>query len=232
MSTRAARARTAALGALCALAGCADPGPGPLVVFAAASTADVVRSVLEGAVVSVGATSALARQIDSGARPDLLVAADPEWVEWLQGRGAFMVDIVEVASGQMVVVGPVGARGAGLEDRALRVAIADPAHVPAGRYARRALEAVGLWAGLEGRAVRTGDVRAALAAVETGAADRAVVYASDARASARVEVVHAFGLEAAAPTFVVAVLEDRGLEAARALAASPAWADAGFGPPQ
>ncbi|MGB3545303.1 molybdate ABC transporter substrate-binding protein [Rubrivirga sp.] len=234
--------RACALAACFWLVGCATESD-RVVVFAAASTADVVQRALDDqVVVSVGATSTLARQIEQGARADLFVAADPEWVDWLRERDVPIVDVLEVASGRMVVVGPVGAVGSGLEDDALRVAIADPTHVPAGRHAQRALEAVGLWSALEGRAVRTGDVRAALAAVEIGAADRAVVYASDARASSRVEVVRVFDLEVAAPTFVIAVLgdcdpdcvprEDRGLEAARALARSTAWADAGFDPPR
>jgi molybdate transport system substrate-binding protein len=227
--------RGVVLAACCVIAGCGESSE-RVVVFAAASTADVVEEVLgPDVVLSVGATSTLARQIDHGAPADLLVAADREWVDWLRERQAGRVEhVIEVATGEMVVVGPLDAEAGsvgGLEDGTLRLAIADPTHVPAGRYARRALESVGLWEDVSVRAIHTGDVRAALAAVETGAVNRAIVYASDAQASSRVRVLHRFGPTAAVPRFVVAVLDtERGLEVARTLASSPAWSEAGFGP--
>ena len=212
------------------VAGCAD-APAP-VVFAAASTADVATDVLgERAAVSVGATSTLARQIAAGAPADAFVAADPAWIDWLISEGVAVTDRRRVASGEVVVVARTGAPGplAGVLGGAGRVALADPSHVPAGRYARRALETAGMWEAVEPRAVFAADVRAALAAVETGAADRALVYRSDARASGRVRVVFAFG-DAVRPVFEVAALSDEGRALARALAASGAWAEAGFAP--
>jgi molybdate transport system substrate-binding protein len=55
----------------------------------------------------------------------------------------------------------------------------DPAAVPAGVYARHYLEAKGLWKTYEPRIVPTANVRAALVAVANGAADAAIVYATD-----------------------------------------------------
>ncbi|WP_252406267.1 molybdate ABC transporter substrate-binding protein, partial [Escherichia coli] len=69
------------------------------------------------------------------------------------------------------------------------LALADPDAVPAGRYARASLEALGAWDAVNARVVRSESVRAALAFVERGAAPFGIVYATDARASARVEVV-------------------------------------------
>ena len=69
-----------------------------------------------------------------------------------------------------------------------RVAIGDPAAVPAGVYARQYLEKEGLWTAVEPRIVPTGSVRAALAAVESGAADAAIVYRTDARTALRATV--------------------------------------------
>ncbi|HEX6464619.1 MAG TPA: molybdate ABC transporter substrate-binding protein, partial [Vicinamibacterales bacterium] len=62
-----------------------------------------------------------------------------------------------------------------------RIAIGDPAAVPAGVYAKQYLEAQGLWNVIQPRIVPTGSVRAALAAVESGAADAGIVYRTDAR---------------------------------------------------
>ena len=219
------------------LAGCAAPEPGP-VVFAAASTGDVVRAAAPaGAVVSVAASSVLARQIARGAPAAVFVSADPEWVDWLAGQGLEALDRRVVAEGQLVVVGARGTRRAPSLEAALdgvgRVALADPAHVPAGRYARRALERAGLWGDVEARVVGAGDVRAALAAVETGAADRAVVYATDARASARVAVVAVIPPDPGDPIRTeAALLTPEGRGAFEALVeARGSWADAGFLPP-
>jgi molybdate transport system substrate-binding protein len=71
---------------------------------------------------------------------------------------------------------------------ARRLALGDPEAVPAGIYARRWLEGRGLWEHLRGRVVPTLDVRAALAAVESGAADAGIVYRTDAAVSRRVRV--------------------------------------------
>ena len=70
--------------------------------------------------------------------------------------------------------------------------MADPAAVPAGRYGRAALEALGVWAVVEPRVVRSENVRAALALVERGEAPLGIVYATDAAASRKVRVVGVF----------------------------------------
>lgn len=74
-------------------------------------------------------------------------------------------------------------------DPSRRIATADPAAVPAGIYAREALESLELWTTLEPRLIPTVDVRAALALAARGEVDGALVYATDARSSARVRVV-------------------------------------------
>src|SRR5207253_906340 len=66
-----------------------------------------------------------------------------------------------------------------------RIAIGDPAAVPAGAYAKAYLQRIGLWSALEGRFVPTASVRLALAAVESGAVDAAIVYRTDIRAAPR-----------------------------------------------
>lgn len=206
------------------------------VVFAAASTTDVVQGVASqieaetgrAVLVSVGATSTLARQIARGAPADVFVAADPAWVDWLRREGVPVRQRQTVARGRLVVVGPPGSTAADLRAAlAGRIAIADPSHVPAGRYARQSLAAAGLWAEVEPRVVAVGDVRAALAAVEVGAADRAVVYASDACRSARAAVV--WTLPPSDIRFEVARLAtDRGDDVYGSLTRLEVWTAAGF----
>jgi molybdate transport system substrate-binding protein len=73
-----------------------------------------------------------------------------------------------------------------------RIAVADPAHVPAGWYAQQALESLGWWDSLQGLLMPAQDVRTALRLVEIGEADAGIVYATDARQSDKVVVVAEF----------------------------------------
>ncbi len=73
-----------------------------------------------------------------------------------------------------------------------RLALADPAAVPAGKYAKAALTALGVWGGVAAKVAPAENVRAALALVERGAAPLGIVYATDARASKAVRVVGVF----------------------------------------
>lgn len=212
------------------LAGCAEPPR--LVVFAAASTVDVVDAVLDGvpldASVSVASSSVLAHQIAQGAPADVYVTADPGWTDWLIARGISVRRRRVVATGRMVVVGRAAPAVTARQALRGRIAVADPSHVPAGRYARRALQRAKVWDALEPRLIATADVRAALAAVTTGAADRAIVYASEAR-HAGLPIVWAFPPDEAI-RFELAELSAAGAEVFDALAVTPAWAAEGFGP--
>jgi molybdate transport system substrate-binding protein len=100
----------------------------------------------------------------------------------------------EFLSNSLVVIVPAGSSLRVREPRDLlslpRIALADPAAVPAGIYAKKWLEAEGLWDKLSARVVPTLDVRSALAAVETEAAPAGIVYKTDARVSKRVRVVY------------------------------------------
>ena len=73
-----------------------------------------------------------------------------------------------------------------------RLAIGDPAHVPAGVYAKQALEALGLWQGLSGKLAQAANVRAALVLVERGEVAAGIVYETDAAISTRIRVVDLF----------------------------------------
>ena len=170
----------------------ASAGGDAIVVSAAASLSNVLDDV--GRVygqrtgspvaVNVGASNTLARQIAAGARVDLFISADEAQMD------AVADDIVpgtrlDLLSNQLAIAVP--------EDRAhplasardllnpafRRIAIGEPSAVPAGVYAKAYLEKAGLWAPLAMRMVPTGSVRLALAAVERGAADAAIVYRTD-----------------------------------------------------
>ena len=182
---------------------CAQPEGGELLVFAAASLADAMEEVGElyeeesgtRVAFSFGGSQALAQQIASGAPADVFVAAGRQPVDFLVSRGE--VDLVEeaVVRNELVVAVREGSSGIGAmyglsgEDMG-QVAIADPALAPAGVYAREALWTLALWEPLQPRLVFGADVRAALAYLESGNVDAAIVYATDAREAPGVQALN------------------------------------------
>jgi molybdate transport system substrate-binding protein len=130
------------------------------------------------------ASSTLSRQIEAGAPHDVLLSADAANVDRL-GEEVVAASRVTFLGNELVVVVRAGldaplASAADLARLPGKLALAGPA-VPAGRYARAWLEKAGALAAVAPKVVNGDDVRAALALVESGAADAAVVYATDAR---------------------------------------------------
>lgn len=91
-----------------------------------------------------------------------------------------------------------------------RLAMGDPAHVPAGIYGKRALENLGIWKGIENSLAPARDVRAALALVERGETPCGIVYSTDAAGSSKVRVAGIFPLESHPPiVYPVALVNGR-----------------------
>jgi molybdate transport system substrate-binding protein len=155
-------------------------------VFAAASLGDAVVSIMaeyerrtgDRVILSVGASSTLARQIEQGAPADVFLSADEAKMDALQRKG--LIDPAtrrSVLSNKLAIVGD-GIRG----PRDLvgkKVALAEPSSVPAGIYAKAWLTRIGLWDQIAPNVIPTEHVRAALAAVRSGNADAAIVYVTD-----------------------------------------------------
>lgn len=173
-----------------------------VLVFAAASTTDALQELgraftqEHGHTVefAFGASSDLARQAVAGAPADAFLSADTAKMDLVEKAGLVQAGTrVDLLSNRLVVVVPVDSKRqvASAVDlkQVKRVALADPAAVPAGLYAKAWLERAGVWKELEPRVVPSLDVRAALAAVEAGRVDAGVVYATDAALSKRVRVV-------------------------------------------
>lgn len=193
-------------------------------------------------------SGALARQVEQGAPAQVFVSADEAWMDVLDRGGALRPGTRRVlASNRLVLVAPADAAPAplALEPAALsarlgggRLALADTAAVPAGRYAREALGALGLWPVVAGRLAEADSVRGALAYVARGEAPLGIVYATDARVEPRVRVLADFPDGSHAPIrYPAALLRGAGPEAADFLAflsgpeARAVFAGAGFGPP-
>jgi molybdate transport system substrate-binding protein len=147
---------------------------------------------------SFAASSALARQVVSGAPADLFLSADEDWMDAAEEAGALKAGTRrDLLTNAIVLIAPKASTAeVDLADPASfgsgKLAMADPDAVPAGKYGKAALEKMGLWRGLAGKVVRAENVRAALVLVESGEAPLGIVYATDAAASDKVRVVARF----------------------------------------
>ncbi len=179
-----------------------------LVIFAAASTTETVQALAksyeteqhQAVTCSFASSSTLAKQIEQGAPADLFLSADEKWMDYLAGKQAIVAaSRVDLLANELVIVAPIGKpltvkveKGFAIGDAfSGRLAIGDPAAVPAGIYAKEAFTNLGWWEVLSTRLAPAADVRAALKLVELGEADAGVVYATDAKASAKVAVAAA-----------------------------------------
>ncbi len=176
-----------------------------LSVFAAASLTDALGEIAteyekgggDHIVLNLGASSALARQIQEGAPADLFLSADEEKMNALEKRKLLLPGTRKsVLSNTLVIVVPDDSRlkitGAkDLVSPGIRaIALAEPQSVPAGIYAKQYLRKLGIWSKVIDRVVPTENVRAALAVVESGNVDAGIVYKTDAEISKKVKVAY------------------------------------------
>ena len=202
--------RAVTLGAVLAFfAGAALAQPAPLTVFAAASLKNALDEVntafaaqSHGPVrASYAASSALARQIEQGAPVDVFVSADSDWMDYLAQRKLIVVaSRRDVLSNHLALIAPAAStirltiRSAFPLAKALgdgRLAIAGP-EVPAGKYGRASLQALGVLDSVKDRLAPAENVRGALAFVAQGEAPLGIVYDTDAKTEPKVRIVGLF----------------------------------------
>ncbi|ANU08761.1 molybdate ABC transporter substrate-binding protein [Paraurantiacibacter namhicola] len=173
------------------------------VILAAASLQEVLDEAADAyaaggnrrPVLSFSGTPSIARQVLEGSPADAVVLADTLWMDRLVEEGRVTAGDVSVIAGNgLVLVAAPDEEGQLAPPSDLRpfLAIADPDTVPAGRYAKAALQAAGMWQVAEGRMVVTDNVRSVLALVERGEVPLGVVYTTDMLASGKVREVMAF----------------------------------------
>jgi molybdate transport system substrate-binding protein len=201
----------AALAALALVAAIGTAGAEPVKIFAAASLKNALdavaqawtaRDATKSIVASYAASSALAKQIEQGAPADLFLSADNQWMDYLAEKNLIKPETRKALLGNaLVLIAPKGAGGQvelkpGVDLSAMvgdgKLAVAGIKAVPAGRYAKAALDRLGLFAVVEAKLVQSENVRAALLLVARGEAKFGIVYATDARAEPNVEVVATF----------------------------------------
>ena len=186
------------------------PASADLRVFAVSSLKDAIddanvryqRVTGRKVVASFGGIDTLAQQIENGARADIFILADIDWMDDLAKRSLIKPEtrfnflgnkLVLIASADRVPtlsIGPKFPLAQALGNG--RLAIANPASAPAGKYAKAALETLGVWASVEDRLAVAGDVRAALEIVCHHEAPLGIVYQTNAVAEQDAGIVGTF----------------------------------------
>ena len=181
-----------------------------ILVFGAASLKDALdhanaryeRGTGRKVVVSYAASSALAKQIENGAPADIFISADLDWMDYLDQRhlikantrfnflGNKLVLVARADSAVALTIAPNFPLAQALGNG--RLAIADPAAVPAGKYGKAALEALGVWDSVVNKLAPAQDVRTTLAFVSRGEVPLGIVYQTDAAADKGVKIVGEF----------------------------------------
>jgi molybdate transport system substrate-binding protein len=186
----------------------------PLTVFGAASLTDALSDIGEvfrasstanyEVRFSFAASSTLARQIEAGAPAGIFASASSAWMDYLEGKALIeSASRVSPIGNTLVLVAPADRSSEGVELNDLtileqvlgpagRIAMGDPAHVPAGMYAKQALQNLGWWSALESRTAFSNDVRAAAALVARGEAPLGIVYATDVATAKRLQILATF----------------------------------------
>ena len=152
---------------------------------------------------SYAASSALAKQIEQGAPADVFISADLQWMDYVGERKLIKPDTrVNLLGNKLVLIAPADSKtaavtiGQGFDIAKLagsgRIAVADVNAVPAGRYAKAALEKLGAWAATEPKLAQAENVRATLAFVARDETPIGIVYETDAKVEPKVKIIGAF----------------------------------------
>jgi molybdate transport system substrate-binding protein len=183
----------------------------PLTVFAAASmknalddaNAAYTRATGTKVVASYAASSALAKQIEGGAPADVFISADLQWMDYAAAHNLIKPDTrANLLGNRLVLIAPKDSKlnkveiGKGFDIAKLagdgRIAVADVKAVPAGIYARAALESLGGWEAAEPKLAMAENVRATLAFVARGETQIGIVYETDAKVEPAVKIIGVF----------------------------------------
>lgn len=201
---------TGAIAALAFFASTALAQAEAVSVFAAASLKNALDEVSAAWKTETGkdttntyaATSALAKQIEGGAPADVFISADVDWLKYLSEKSLTVKETeVQLLGNTLVLVAPADSQATvtiapGFDIAGLvgdgKLVVCDVKAVPAGKYAKAALETLGVWDKVEAKIAQAENVRAALKLVATGEAPAGIVYQTDANAEPKVKVLGTF----------------------------------------
>ncbi|HGM5493246.1 TPA: molybdate ABC transporter substrate-binding protein [Serratia fonticola] len=199
-----------------------------ITVFAAASLTNALQDIATeyqkgkdvDVVSSFASSSTLARQIEQGAPADMFISADQQWMDYAIDKQQMVKDTRYTLLGNELVL--IAAKSAKQDKITInkqtdwakllnggRLSVGDPDHVPAGIYAKEALQNLGAWTTLEPQLARANNVRSAMAMVEREEAPLGIVYGSDAVASDKVKVIAIFPEDSHKPVeYPMAIVKD------------------------
>ena len=191
----------------------------PLTVYAAASTQNAIdfqtmffkRKYPIDWKLNYASSGQLAKQIIEGAPADIFVSANTKWMDEVEKQG-LVLEKVNLISNELVIVVPKGnpEKISTPDDlkKLERIALAEPESVPAGMYAKEALQSLGVWEAVQNKVVSGSSVRTTLTYVERGEVPAGIVYATDADITEKVESVFTFPAESHKPIeYPVALLK-------------------------
>jgi len=234
MAMTATRKRTIFTLSICALAYMPIQASAKnILIFAAASTADALRAAIKNYPdksypirVSYASSGALARQIENGAPTALFLSASVPWTKRLTRKNLLAENgTTNLLNNRLVLAAPASSK---LKIKIVknfdlavklgngRLAIGDPSHVPAGIYAKAALEFLGVWQSVLRKTARTSDVRGSLALIERGEVPAGIVYQSDVIASKRAKILDTFPEQSHPPIlYPLSLIKEHETKAAR-----------------
>lgn len=178
--------------------------------YAAASLTNAMNDIVQiyekqqpktDVVAIYGASSALAKQMEAGAKSDVFFSADLDWMNYLIQKQIVNANQAKpILYNQLVLISPKNLNIPFKADSNFNFAKAFNGHlctgqmesVPAGKYAKQSLIKLNWLDSLKGRIVGTDDVRSALAFVERGECEVGIVYKTDALISQKVKIIGAF----------------------------------------
>lgn len=208
----------------------ADARPSRVLVLSASSASTVVQDIARDfsnrsgtdVRLSIASSGTLARQISRDAPADIYISASEQWIETLRAQNKLKPDFVRpLMRNRLVLIAPSASSITTLLDLSKsvavlaalgdgRLAIGDPGHVPAGRYAKEAFTNIGLWPAVRDRLAPQINVRAVLAMVERGETPLGVTYATDVALSPNVKIAAIVPPESHTPIqYVAAIVSGR-----------------------
>ncbi len=224
-----------------------------IMIFSAASLTDVLSELVDTFKVkynveiqtNLASSGTLARQIAQDGPPDVYISASKKWANYVDSLGDFIAGTkTEIAKNQLVLIAPANsALEVAAIDSSLNfidllgsdlLSMGDPAHVPAGKYAKQSLEYYGWYGQLDKKTNPAKDVRSALMAVEMEEAPVGIVYRTDAMKSSKVKILSAFPEASHKPiVYVAGVCSDKQassdfLAFINSEESNPIWAKYGF----
>ncbi len=202
-------------------AGPEQPVPA-ILVFAAAGTAAPMQELAElydrqnntKTQLNLASSATLAKQITAGAEWDVFISANLQWMDYVLEESSLNPDtVVNLLKDRLTLVAPADGEpfAFSIEDNSFathfkgHLALGDPASVPAGIYARKALEKLGWWQDLSDNIIPAVDVAAARRYVESGQCQAGIVYLSGVKDSSKLKLIHIFDEALHDPIYFVAV---------------------------